>query len=54
MLYTLATGQKIDENRTERFWNQMDRIYENPFVKKPEKPMTTEEIKQYILRRLEE
>lgn len=51
MLYMIAAGARIDTNRVDRFGIQLDEIYRNPFEKK-EQPMTAEEIKRYIIKRL--
>ena len=56
MLYFIATGQKIDPDRTDKFGKQVDLIYQNPFAKEEKKnePHTAEEIKQHILNRIRE
>ena len=48
MIYVIASGEKIDSDRTERFGALLEKIYENPFDKK-KKPMTAGEIKDYVL-----
>ena len=53
LLYVVAAGRRIDPDIVEPFIHQVEDVYRNPF-KEPEKPMTAEEIKQYILRRLQE
>lgn len=53
ILFTIASGVHIDPDLSHRFSEQIDDIYRNPFDQK-KKPMTTEEIKQYILKKLEE
>ena len=53
MLYAIASGARIDTNQTKRFYERLEDIYVNPFVKKAAQPQTAEEIKQYIISRLE-
>lgn len=55
MLYTIAAGMKIDTDKATRFWDQVDKVYENPFDRKIQKkqPYTAEEIKQYLICKLE-
>lgn len=48
MIFFLAGGQHIDTERTARFGEQLDKLYENPFEKKKQ-PQTAAEIKAYIL-----
>lgn len=51
MLFSIASGIKIDAEKSPRFRVQIDEIYANPFEKKKAKntkPMTADEIKQYI------
>ena len=56
MVYILAAGRKIDMERTESFGAQVDQAFKNPFSAKREKemPRTAAEIKQYVLKLLEE
>jgi len=53
MMYILAAGKQIDMDRVRPFAERLDDIYANPFEKKRYQPETAEEIKQYILDRLE-
>ena len=48
----IASGQKIDPDRSTTFSEIVAKVYRNPFEKKIEKPETAEEIKAYIVRRL--
>ncbi len=48
MLFMIATGQKIDPDKAERFGVQVDEIYQNPF-KKTAKLNTAADIKSHIL-----
>lgn len=55
MMFILAAGQHIDPERTEDFSSQVEAAYKNPFevVQTKRQPHTAEEIKQYILCKLE-
>lgn len=55
MMFILASGQHIDPDKTEDFSGQVEAAYKNPFevMQTKRQPKTTEEIKQYILCRLE-
>lgn len=56
LLHIMAAGEKIDTDRTEKFVNQVDEIYQNPFEirgKKSEQ-MTAAEIREYTLRKIRE
>ena len=48
LLYVLASGQHIDEVRTERFSKQIEEIHRNPFEKR-ESVSTAEQIKNHVL-----
>lgn len=48
MLYILATGQRVDQDKLERFGTQVDEVYQNPF-KKTAKLKTAADIKDHIL-----
>jgi hypothetical protein len=48
LMFHIAGGQHIDTERTQRFSEQLEKLYENPFEKK-KKPQTAAEIKGYIL-----
>lgn len=56
LMYVIAAGKHIDEDRTEGFMEQVKEVYANPFEKKRRKTndMSAEEIKQYVLDLLEE
>lgn len=49
MVYVIASGEKIDMDRTKRFGVQLDEVYANPFEKKQQKPTSAAEIKNYML-----
>ena len=53
LLFTIAAGERIDKDRSERFGAQVDAVYANPFHKAAEKDMTAEEIRQHVMNRLE-
>ena len=53
MIYVLAAGKNIDTQKSKTFSEIVDEIYANPFTRKG-KEMTAEEIKAYIVSRLEE
>lgn len=50
---TIAAGQHIDPEASPRFSDLMDERRRNPFEKRKRQPETAEEIKQYVLCRLE-
>lgn len=52
LLFTIAAGEHIDKDRSEQFSAQVDAVYANPF-KEAEKEMTAEEIKGYVVHKLE-
>lgn len=54
LLHILAAGQHIDPERTPKYGEILNEIYHNPFEKKLPQPETAEEIKAYIVGRLEE
>ena len=49
----IASGKNIDADRTPRFTEILKEIYQDPFEKKVKKPETAEEIKAYIVGKLE-
>lgn len=53
MLFMLASGQRVDAEKTPRFVTIVDEIYRNPFVRR-EKPMSAEDIRKYTLRKVRE
>lgn len=53
LLFTIAAGERIDKDRSERFSAQAEAAYANPFNKTAEKEMTAEEIRQHVMNRLE-
>ena len=53
LLFVMASGNHIDESKSKRFGDIVDQVYKNPYAKAP-KEMTAEEIKQYIVQRLED
>ncbi len=50
MLYTIASGAKLDTQQTQRFSSIAESIFENPFArrKRRRQPKTAEEVKQYV------
>lgn len=54
MLYTIASGAKIDTDKTEPFWKQVEELYANPFERKAAQPVTAEEIKAHVLKKIRE
>lgn len=54
MLYIIAAGSRIDPDRTERFGKQVEDVFRNPFVKQVKKPETAAEIKEYMIKKIEE
>lgn len=54
MLYTIASGAKIDTDRTVPFWKQVEELYANPFERKADQPVTAEEIKAHVLKKIRE
>lgn len=44
LLYVIASGQKIDENRAPQFGELLDEVYANPFEERIKEPTTTAEI----------
>lgn len=48
MLYTIASGAKVDTNAVKRFGYQVEEVYRNPFKKKPPELKTSAEIIQYV------
>lgn len=57
MLFAIASGIKIDAEKSPRFREQIDEMYANPFEAKRAKqsqPKTAEEIKQYIRGKIRE
>lgn len=54
LMFVLASGEKIDKDRAERFAAQVDSVYENPFKKKTRKKMTAAEIKQHIIDKIDD
>ena len=48
LMYIIAAGQKLDTDRAEKFIEQVDDVYRNPFERK-KKPKTAAEIKEHIL-----
>lgn len=51
MLFAIASGIKIDAEKSPRFREQIDEMYANPFETnkaKQSNQMTAEEIKQYV------
>ena len=48
MLFAIASGIKIDKDKSPRFGQQVDEIYANPFTRKQNEQMTAAEIKEYI------
>lgn len=53
MIHVMASGAKIDADRTERFGAQLDDVYANPFEKKQKaKKMSAAEIKDYVLEKI--
>lgn len=53
MLFRIASGQHIDAEKSPRFGQIVDEVYQNPFVKR-EKPMSAEDIRKYTLRKVRE
>lgn len=54
-IFCIAAGRKIDDKRSKPFSELVDEIYANPFEKaKQTKEMSAEEIKAYIVERLED
>lgn len=53
LLYVMASGKRIDPDRTERFSEQVDSVWKNPFKSKQER-MTSSEIKEYLIKRFSE
>ena len=53
LLFVIASGKNIDADRTPRFTEILKEIYQDPFEKKVKKPETAEEIKAYIVGKLE-
>lgn len=53
MLFHIAAGERIDASRSKRFGEIVDQVYKNPYAEAP-KEMTAEEIKNYIVSRLED
>jgi len=51
LLFILAAGEHIDKDKAERFAEQVDRVYKNPFAAE-KKEMNAEEIKQHISGRI--
>lgn len=55
MIYALAAGKKIDTARSKPFSELIDEVYANPFKnRRPEKEMSAQEIKDYIVSKLED
>lgn len=53
MLFAIASGTKIDAERSPRFTFHVEEVWKNPFEKKTDEPMTAEEIKAHILQKIE-
>lgn len=49
MLYVIASGAKIDTERTERFGRHLERLYADPFRKPEKKPESAAEITTYLV-----
>lgn len=49
----IATGQHIDPDKSRRFGEQLDAVYQNPFVQ-PKREMSAGEIKEHLLERIRE
>lgn len=54
LLYVMASGKRIDENKTERFGEILKEVYSDPFKKKTRQPETAQEIISYISGRVKE
>lgn len=54
MLFMIATGNKIDPDRSERFSAQVNEVYRNPFEPVKYEPRTAAEIKAHISERIRE
>ena len=54
LLFVIASGQKINPDRTQRFREILKEVYKNPFEKTARQPESAEEIKTYIVGRLED
>ena len=48
MLFMIASGRKLDPDRSTTFREIVEKIYRNPFEKKRPQPQTAEEIKAYV------
>ena len=53
MLFWIASGKHIDDEKSPRFEEFIDSIYRNPFGEK-KKPMTAKDIKQHVLQKIQE
>ena len=53
LMRVVAAGQHIDPDVSPRFSGIMEEAKRNPFEKRKRQPETAEEIKQYVLCRLE-
>ena len=51
MLFMIASGKKLDAERSTTFSEIVDKVYRNPFEKKIKTPQTAEEIKAYVCAR---
>ena len=54
LLFHIASGKHIDPDRTQRFGEILEDVYRNPFERAVKKPESAEEIKTYIVGKLEE
>ena len=53
LMFFVASGKHIDPEKSPRFAEQVEKVYSNSF-KKPQKPRTAAEVKEYILSRIRE
>lgn len=54
LLFVIASGQRIDPDKSPKFKDILQEIYRDPFEKKAPQPMTAEEIKSYLVRKMED
>ena len=52
MLYVIASGNRLDTDKAERFGKILEDVYRNPF-EKAKKLMTASEIKEYLIAKID-
>ena len=53
MLYVIASGNKLDTDKAERFSEILEDAYKSPFVRRKSKLRTAAEIKEYLIAKID-